>query len=60
MSDENQGASAAAFVRHQRGVMADIAGAEVGRPKTVAEVTPEWLTAVLRTSGVLGPEGVVA
>ena len=31
--------------------MPEIAGPEVGRPTTIDEVTPEWLTAVLRTSG---------
>jgi hypothetical protein len=36
--------------------MANIAGTEVGRPATIDDVTPEWLTSVLRTSGAL-PEG---
>ncbi len=33
--------------------MGAIAGAEVGLPANIDEVTPEWLTAVLRTSGAI-------
>lgn len=36
-----------------------IAGAEVGRPATIDEVTPDWLTTVLRTSGAITGESSV-
>lgn len=37
-----------------------IAGAEVGRPERVEDITAEWLTTVFRTSGALGEDGSVA
>lgn len=37
-----------------------IAGLEVGLPATIADITPEWMTAVLRTSGAIGDDGSVA
>ncbi len=40
--------------------MGAIAGAEVGRPTTIDEVTADWLTAVLRTSGAIGATSSVA
>ncbi len=33
--------------------MSSVAGPEVGRPTSIDEVTPEWLTTVLRTSGAI-------
>lgn len=39
--------------------MTQIAGLEVGRPTSIEEVTPEWLTEVFRISGSLGPSGSV-
>lgn len=39
--------------------MSAIAGNEVGRPATIDEVTPEWMTEVLRASGALGDHGSV-
>ena len=36
-----------------------IAGAEVGRPTTIDDVTPAWLTTVLHTSGALAADGAV-
>lgn len=40
--------------------MPSIAGNEVGRPATIDDITPDWMTTVLRTSGALGDGGVVA
>jgi aminoglycoside phosphotransferase len=40
--------------------MGQIAGIEVGRPASIDEVTPDWMTAVLRTSGALGEGGRVS
>lgn len=40
--------------------MANIAGSEVGRPTGIGEVTADWMTAVLRTSGAIGPDDSVA
>lgn len=40
--------------------MATIAGAEAGRPTGIDEVTPEWLTTVLRTSGAIPSTSSVA
>jgi hypothetical protein len=40
--------------------VAAIAGPEVGRPATIGEVTAEWLTTVLRTSGALDGNGRVS
>lgn len=36
--------------------MGSIAGAEVGRPTSIDEVTADWLTDVLRISGTIGPD----
>lgn len=40
--------------------MGTIAGAEVGRPTSIDEVTAEWLTTVLRTSGAIGADTTVS
>ena len=40
--------------------MTNIAGAEVGHPAGIDDVTADWLTAVLRTSGALNEDGTVA
>lgn len=40
--------------------MGTIAGAEVGRPERVEDITADWLTTVFRTSGALGEDGSVA
>lgn len=37
-----------------------VAGIEVGLPTSIADVTPEWLTDVLRTSGAIGADHAVA
>jgi hypothetical protein len=39
--------------------MGSIAGAEVGRPTSIDEVTADWLTDVLRISGAIGPDASV-
>lgn len=40
--------------------MSRVAGLEVGLPASIDDVTPAWLTEVLRTSGAIGAEHAVA
>ncbi len=40
--------------------MATVAGIEIGLPRSIDDVTTDWLTAALRTSGAIDPETSVA